>query len=163
MWDWLVATPERWIWQRRTMHNLRIQNELQRAVTDLRASGFWDFFLIFFFKYSVKEQGRIGNHAWITKQKKKCTLYAHKNSCSRINEFGRILHSTYWMVFAQLIEFEVYELKRSHVNYNPWFTWQLRRKIHFLFFFFFLFTLTNFCERRLIMSLCISATGSDCR
>lgn len=52
------------------MHNLRIQNELQRAVTDLRASGFWDFFLIYFFKYSVKEQGRIGNHAWITKQKR---------------------------------------------------------------------------------------------
>lgn len=51
-----------------------------------------------------------------------------------MNKLGRKLHHINWMVFAELIEFEIYELKRSHVHYNPKFTWQVGREIHFLLF-----------------------------
>lgn len=90
------------------------------GVTDVLASSCCRAFL----NTAVKEQECVDNQH-VSHWKPLCS----RRSC--INDSGRTLHCIYQIVFAQLIEFGVYELKRSCVNYNPQFAGELGREIHF--------------------------------
>lgn len=91
--------------------------------------------LVFFlFLNSLSKNKRCsGNHACVTIKKHSEGSQEHLQPYYRDREniTLQLPHSICWINWI----WGLWIIKRSHVNYNPQFTWQLRREIHFHLFF----------------------------